>query len=140
MKGINTLIKLHKRTLDELRRKMVSLESQKAQLQQAIRNLQQELNDEVSLGAKQPEMATFFGEFAKRIKERQEKMRDEIRLLDEQIKKLNEEIFDAFTELKKFEIAKENAQKRAAAEVARKEAVMLDEVAAQQYERKKEKQ
>jgi hypothetical protein len=32
MKGLDTLIKLHKRTLDELRRKIGALENQKQQL------------------------------------------------------------------------------------------------------------
>jgi len=139
MKGLSTLIRLSKRTLDELRRKMVSLETQKAQLEKAIVVMQKELNDEVALGAKQPEMANFFGEFAKRIKQRQEVLRDEIRSLDKQIAALNEEIFIAFTELKKYEVAKENAMKRAAEETARKETIALDEVAGQQFQRKKEK-
>jgi flagellar export protein FliJ len=138
MKTLDTLIRLHKRTLDGLRRQMVELETQKSQLQQAIINLQKELDSEVALAGKQPEMANFFGEFAKRIKTRQENLRQEIRALDAKITELNKEIFDAFAELKKYEIAKENAKQRAREEEKRKETLMLDEIAAQQYQRKKE--
>ncbi len=136
MKTLDTLIRLHKRTLDGLRRRMVELETQKSQLQQAILNLQKELDTEVALAGKQPEMANFFGEFAKRIKNRQENLRQEIHALDAKITELNKEIFEAFAELKKYEIAKENAKQRARQEEKRKETLMLDEIAAQQYQRK----
>lgn len=138
MKGLSTLIKLHKRTLDELRRSMASLENQKEQLQLAIKKMQEELEAELVLAGKQPEMANFFGEFSKRIKTRQDMLRQEIRSLDTQIIKLNDEIAAAFAELKKFEIAKENAMRRAREEEARKDTLMLDELAGQQFQRKKE--
>lgn len=140
MKTLDTLIRLHKRKLDELRRNMVALENQKVQLQQAIKNLQQELENEVKLAGKQPEMANFFGEFAKRIKSRQETLRQEIVALDVKINNLNKEIFEAFTELKKYEIAKENAKLRQREEANRKETIMLDEIASQQYQRKSKKE
>lgn len=136
MKTLDTLIRLHKRNLDGLRREMVTLETQKSQLQQAIINLQKELDTEVALASKQPEMANFFGEFAKRIKTRQENLRQEIRNLDVKIAKLNNEIFEAFAELKKYEIARENAKLRAQEKEKHKETLMLDEIAAQQYQRK----
>jgi chromosome segregation ATPase len=142
MKSFDTLIRLHKRTLDELRRQMVSLETQKQQLEFAIERLQQELENEVRLAGEvtreTPEMANFFGEFAKRIKLRQDLLREEICTLDAQILKLNEEIFDAFTELKKMEIARDNAKQRAKENAARKEAIDLDDIAVQQYIRKQD--
>ncbi|MEQ1789666.1 MAG: flagellar FliJ family protein [Rickettsiales bacterium] len=140
MKTLDTLIRLHKRTLDELRRSMGALELQKGQLQQAIITLQEELNTEVSLAGKQLEMATFFGGFAKRIKKRQEDIQQEIRAVDKKIIELNKEIFEAFTELKKYEIAKENAKIRAQEEEKRKETLMLDEIASQQYQIKQTKE
>ena len=136
MKALNTLIRLHKRTLDGLRRRMGELENQKAKLQQAIKVLQKELETEVELAGKQPEMANFFGEFAKRIKNRQDNIHKEIRAVDVKITELNKEIFEAFTELKKYEIAKENNKLRAEKEEKRKETVVLDEIAAQQFEKK----
>lgn len=136
MKTLDTLIRLHKRTLDELRRNMVSLENQKSQLQLAIVNLQKDLDKEMVLAGKQPEMANFFGEFAKRVKTRQETLRGEISALDVKINELNNKIFEAFTELKKYEIARENAKQRAREAENRKETIMLDEIAAQQFLKK----
>jgi flagellar export protein FliJ len=137
MKGLTTLIRLHKRNLDDLRRQMVILENEETQLQQAVVTLQQELESEIKLAAAKPEMSSFFGEFAKRIRNRQEKIRQEIKEVETKIRKLNDEIAEEFTELKKFEIALENAKNRAKSEENRKETLMLDEIAAQQYQKKR---
>ena len=136
MKGLATLIKLHKRTLDELRRKMVSLENQKNQLRLLSARLNQELEDEMQTAGKQPEMAHFFGDFATRIKKRQEGIAKEVQSLDTQMDKLGEHIAEAYAEVKKFEIAKKNIERRAAEAVKRKETIELDEIAGQQHRRK----
>ena len=136
MKTLNTLIRLHKRNLDELRRSMVALESQKDQLIQTIEASQRELEREVDLAKNTPEMSSFFGEFAKRIKNRQEKIHKEIQAIDKKITELNNTMAQEFTELKKFEIALENAKNRIKTEEIRKETLMLDEIAAQQFHNK----
>ena len=136
MKGLATLIKLSKRKLDELRRKLGSLEGQKAQLEEAIRRLSEELAREVEMASKQPEMSGFFGGFAKRIQQRQEAMHQEIRKIEIEITKTRDEISEAFSEQKKYEIAQDNAKKRAAEEQNRKDTLALDEIAEQQHRRK----
>ncbi len=136
MKGLSTLIKLHKRTLDELRKKMVQLENQKAQLLEASRHLQEELLHEMELARQQTEMRGFFGGFAKRIQKRQEEIAAAIKLVETQMAKLADDIAVEYGELKKYEIARENGEKRAQAEQNRKETITLDEIAGQQHRRK----
>ena len=138
MKGLNTLIKLHRRTLDELRRKMVSLENQKAQLLQASDKLNEELAAEIRMASKTPEMGQFFGGFSNRIKKRQAELAAEVQKLDKQMETLNVEIREAFAEVKKYEIALENAKQRIAAEGERRETIAMDEMAGQQFRRKAE--
>lgn len=138
MKGLATLIKLHKRTLDALRRKMSGLESQKAQLQLASKRLTEELRREMEMARKQVEMSGFFGGFAKRIQKRQDDIAQEIRSLDKEMARLQGEIAEAFREVKKFEIAQDNIKKREADEEKRKETILLDEVAGNQHRRKNE--
>lgn len=137
MKGLDTLIKLHKRTLDELRRKIIALEGQKAQLTQASKKLDEELLDEIKAAGLQPEMSGFFGGFAKRIKTRQQKIAHEIKELDKQLAALADAAQLAYGEVKKFEIARERAKKRALKEAERKETIRLDEVAGNQYRRRR---
>ena len=138
MKGLATLIKLHKRTLDELRRRMVTLENQKGELEQMSRVLAEELKSEMELATKTAEMRSFFGDFAKRMKVRQDEIFEEISALDKQIERLLIEISEAFSELKKYEIALANAKLRAQEELNRKETVAMDEIASQQFMRKTE--
>ena len=140
MKGLNTLIKLNKRTLDELRRKMVALENQKAQLLQASAKLDEELQSEIKLASKTPEMGQFFGGFSNRIKNRQQEIAFEVKKLDKQIDELNIEIGIAFSELKKYEIALANAKQREKAAQERKLTIEMDEIAQQQFGRKTEDQ
>ena len=136
MKTFNTLIKLAKRKLDELRKAQGVLERQKEQLINARMNLHKELEREMNIAAKQLEMAGFFGGFAKRIKIREDELMAEVKKIEAEIEKIAEEIMLAYTDLKKYEIAKDNAMKRRAEEMTRKETIMLDEIASQQYGRK----
>ncbi len=138
MKGIDTLIKLHKRTLDELRRALVAIENQKVQLQELSAKLTADLKRELQLASTQPEMARFYGGFSKRIQERQDDIAAEIRKLDKTRDEVNDKIMEAFTELKKFEIAKENSRQRVLEETRRKEGIAMDEIASQQHHRKKD--
>lgn len=119
-----------------MRRNMAALEGQKEQLHQSIKSLQNELEKEMKLAGLQAEMANFFGEFAKRIRGRQDMLHGEIKNIDVKIAELNKEIFGEFTELKKYEIARENLKQKMAEEEKRKETLMLDEIAAQQFQRR----
>lgn len=138
MKGLLTLIKLAKRNLDELRRKMTSLESQKAQLEQAIINLRIEVETEMAAASKRPEMGNFFGGYAKRMKQREQDLRAEIARLEKEMQELQAEITTAFADLKKYEIALENAKLRQREAAARRETEMMDEIASQQHHRRQE--
>ena len=137
-KTLTTLIKLYRRRLDELRRAMVALENEKSQLQLASARLQQELEDEIRKATEQPEMGHFFGGFATRIQQRQEELASAIHEIDMKIRKLNDDISEAFTDVKKYEIAQDNQKKREAQEALRKETIMLDELASQQHRRQRE--
>lgn len=138
MKGLATLIKLHKRTLDGLRRQMGALEGQKAALLKLSAKLYQDLEDEMRLAGSQPEMAHFFGDFAQRMKKKQEDIATEVKKLDQQMAKLTDKIAIEFSELKKYEIALDNAKKRKQEEEKRRETILLDEMASQQHRRKQE--
>ncbi len=136
MKGLSTLIKLSKRSLDELRRKVAALEGQKSQMLLLSSRLQEELQREMDMATSQPEMARFFGDFSKRIKARQEQIAQEVKTLDTQIAKLADEIAVAFGELKKYELALASFKRKEEQKRSRRETVMLDEIAGQQHRRK----
>lgn len=138
MKGLNTLIKLHKRKVDDLRRKMGLLEKQKSDLLRASERMQQELEDEMKLASAQADMSQFFAGFSKRIQMRQAEIAKEVKVVDRQMDRLRDEISVEFGELKKFEITKENRLKEALAEEGRKETILLDEIASRQHHNKQD--
>lgn len=135
-KTLTTLIRMHKNQLDELRTELTSLENQKAQLYALIETLIKQLEDELQLAETMPEMAHFFGEFSSRIKKRQEDIRDEIYNLDRQMDALSEEISEAFSEMKKFEITHDLQVQEEEKALVRQEQIELDDIAVDQFLRK----
>ncbi len=133
MKGITTLIRLSKRTLDELRKKQVALEQEKESLLQASKKLADELHKEMNLAAKTPEMGGFYGKFSKRIQKRQSDVKAEITRIEGEIAAVAEQIMQAFSEIKRYEIVRDNAVKTAKYEALRKETADLDEISTTRF-------
>jgi len=138
MKSLNTLIKLAQRRLDELRRRLADLEVQRDKLLALIKRLDDELASELEQAYQRPEMSTFFGDFSRRIRKRKEEITREIAALATQMEKVREDIMEGFSELKKYEVARDHAKARERQEQERKETKLLDEIAQQQFIRKTE--
>lgn len=135
MKGLKTLIKLHRRRLDELRQQMGLLEEQKNQLIEISVKLSEELEHELKLAYDQPEMANFYGDFADRIRKRQEEIIIEVRNINQKILVLTSAIAVEFSETKKFEIVLEQRLKEQKEAQERRESITLDDIGVEQYRR-----
>lgn len=138
LKGLNTLIRLHRRQIDMLRRSMGELERQRAHLQAVSAQLHDELVNEVSLAEQYMEMSHFFGNYAERIAKQQEQIAENILKLEKDMARLAEQIAEQYSELKKFEITRDNILRRQKEEMERKEQALLDEIGVQQYVRQEE--
>ncbi|MGE0755125.1 MAG: hypothetical protein AB7L92_08210 [Alphaproteobacteria bacterium] len=136
MKSLKTLIKIHQHELDELRRIMVTLEGERNKLEAAVARLQQELLEEAEKAQKSPELARYYGDFARRIRQRQQQLREESRKIQKKIEDLREKISAAFSEVKKYEIALQNTLRREKEEQERKETIAMSELAIGQHLRK----
>lgn len=136
MKGLDTLIKLTKRNLDALRRQLVNLENQKEQLIQLSVKLENDLRREREIAATTMHMGKYLDDFAKKTKARQVEIAKEVIKLDGEIFQVTAAITEAFGELKKYEIAKENEKARQAEKQKRVETAMLDEMGLQQFVRR----
>jgi hypothetical protein len=133
LKTLNTLIKLHKRRIEIMRREMIAMEEERRQLRELAENLREEHAKEMRLSAEEPKMAGFFGAYAKRVKERQEAIAKEIQRLDSNIEAKADSIREEFSEQKKYEIAREHTKKRLAEEARHRQQQRFDEIGAQQY-------
>lgn len=136
-KTLTTLIRFRKRQLDELRRRLTALESQKEQLIRRLETIRRELLREQEMASRQPEMSGFYGNYAERIRNRELEIAQEIGKLDRQMNQLSEQIRDSFGELKKFEILRERKLKEQREQEDRRETAQLDDIASVRDARRK---
>lgn len=138
MKTLNTLVKVQKQKLDTVRRNLASLESQVAQLQALDKTIEKELATEIQLADTSAELSGFFGDYIKRVRERQQRIRQEIRELDVQVEMTREALRAEYSEQLKYEQLLEQKKLAAKKLAARKEDIELDDIAAAQHMRKED--
>lgn len=139
MKGMETLIKLQRRELDRLRKEQVQLEEKREQLLALAAKLHHEVMEERRLAAENPTMAGYMGDYEKRMQRRQLDIAKETIGLDQRLAQLAMAITEAFGELKKYEITRDNRREQAKAAEDRREQGQLDEVGLQRFVRKDNK-
>ena len=133
MKGVMTLIKLHKRALDEKRRVLTNHEDQKIRLMQSLHMVQEVFNKEKQVIDETPEMAYSFIPFAEANKGKQQQLQQLIEEKQAQITTLQEEIQENFGELKKYEIVLEQSIKKRKLKEKRLETMDLDDIAQENF-------
>ena len=136
MKSITTLLRIKQREIDVLKRQQGVLENQRMEILARITRLAEQLASEIKTAESMPEMAHFFGDFSISIKKRQEQMREHLKKLELELDKLAIQILERFSELKKYELALANWQKRKDATAARLEQQAMDEVGLRGYIRR----
>jgi hypothetical protein len=128
MKPLKTLIKLHKSNLDEKRKQKANLENQKGQLSDLVLKLKTDLINEQKFCTENIDLIESYNNYADYNRNRQAAIITEIEKLDKSIDILTEEIFNEFTELKKYEIALQNQMKKLAKQEAAREEKLIQEI------------
>ena len=136
MKSIKTLLRVKQRELDALKRQVGTLEQQREELYKTLDILGKRLVKEIEVSKRIPEMNGFFGDFSNAIKSRQEAVHGGIRLLDTELDRLALEIREIFGEMKKYEVALEQWEKRRKETLNRREQQEMDEIAIRGYIRR----
>lgn len=140
MKGLATLIRLRKNELDELQKKKIGLEQNRAELETALEKLKQEVAEEARLAGEDLNLAPYFAGFIEKARKREEGIRRGIQLLDTELEKLMEHIREAFGELKKLEIAQELERQKEREHLARIEQANMDEMGQRGFLKEQEEQ
>lgn len=140
MNSLKTVIRLHKWQLDEKRRALVELQNLRDHLQMEIHRLEEEVGREAALASQDFEAARAFPNYAKMARTRHDKLDQSVAKVDEQIAAANEEVAEAYRELKKFELAEEEREKREALKLRRKQEAVLDETASIRFRRRQEEE
>jgi uncharacterized protein Yka (UPF0111/DUF47 family) len=128
MKSIKTLIRVKQREMDALKRQQGILEQQREEVHSIIVGLANQLVDELKAAQSLPEMAHFFGDYSAAIKKRQELMHTHLRRVEAELDKLTQQLREHFSEMKKFELALANWQKRKNEAAALKLSQEMDEI------------
>ncbi len=135
MRGLNTLIRLHRQRLDEKRVKRLALEEEREALVALVDGLARELAAERRAAAESLEARYTFAAYAERMTARQRALAGEIATFDAALVKADDEITAAFQEFKRYEISRDARETGERNAQARRERMRLDEIGANQHRR-----
>jgi flagellar protein FliJ len=137
-KDLHNLIQVHEFEVDEKRRKLGELFRLMANLEAQAKALEEELvREQQSARANPEEAGHLYGAYAETVIDRRERLRQSMIQMESAIEESREDLRVSFMELKKYEIAQENRDRKAAKELSRRERMDLDEIGLQGHRKKK---
>lgn len=137
MRGIDTLIRLHRQHLDAKRVYRTNLDAQRIGLEQRALAMRQEMADEWKIAAESLEVRQTLAAYAERMTDSLKALAAEMIKIDAEVERINEEIAEAFQTLKGYELTRDARLKKLADEQARRDRTELDAIGAVQHRRKK---
>ena len=137
MTALGSLVRVHSWALNEKRQKLAGLEDLAGKMHEDLEQLEAELNNEQRAAAGSIEGTIAFPAFVAAALERRGKLRESIANLGLAIDAARAEVREAFQEVKKYELAQDNHERREREKVARRERRELDELGTNIHQRKK---
>ena len=135
MRGIDTLIRLHRQHLDVKRVYRTNLDAQRTELEQRALAMQQEMADERKIAAESLEARQTLAAYAERMTDSLKALAAEMIEIDVEVGRINDEIAEAFQTLKGYELTRDARLKKLADDQAQLDRAELDEIGAVQYSR-----
>ncbi len=137
MTALGSLVRVHSWALNEKRQKLAGLEELADKMHKDLEQLEAELNNEQRAATGSIEGTIAFPAFVAAALERRKKLRESIANLRLAIDAARTEVREAFQEVKKYEFARDNYERREREKVARREQRELDELGTNMHRRKK---
>lgn len=138
MKSRESLIRLHRFKVDEIRRRLKSLDDMRADLTKKMSDLEVMMQEEQRRAAHSDLGRLAYPSFARSVVQRRENIQRSIDEVEREAAQVTEQLQAAFRELKKYEIAADNVAERDRVEVARQVQAELDDIAMSRHLRKNE--
>lgn len=135
-KSLQTLAKLAKSEVEKLQKELAELLKQEDLLKSDILRLQNAILSEAQIASTNPELGRNFPAFLQATKKKIELAQNKLSALLQRIAKKRDQLGEAFSEQKKFEIVMQNKLLEKIKEEQRKETIMLDEVGVNIFNRK----
>ena len=137
MSALGSLVRVHTWALNEKRQTLVGLEELSDKLHGDLVALEAELQREQSAATDSIEGTIAFPAFVAAALERRKRLRVSIANLDLGIEAAREEVREAYQEVKKYELARDNDERREQDKLALNERKALDELGATLHQRKR---
>ena len=137
MTALKGIIRLHRWMLDEKRRSLADLQVFVEKLRDDLTQLDRDLEKERQAAEADQEVGVAYSTYVAAALERREKLCRTIGDLEKQVELARLEVADAFEELKKFEIARDNAEILDSNQRSKRERLNLDEAGISIYRRHK---
>ena len=136
MKSREALIRLNRFRVDEIRRRLKSLDDMRADLTKKMSDLETMMQEEQRRAAHSDLGRLAYPSFARSVVARRENIQRTIDGIEKQAASVTEELPAAYRELKKYEIAAENDASRDRVEYARQVQSELNDIALERHARK----
>ncbi len=136
MRGLPSLIRLHKWRLEEQQRKLAQLEALKQQFVARIRILDAEVAAESAAAAGSSETGHVLGGYIQASLQRRRHLEQSAAGVQSQIDEVRDHVAEAFQELKRFELAHEQHLTRERKAAKRRERVQEDELGLNMFRRR----
>lgn len=136
MKKQDTLLRLKRFRVDEMKRRMATLDGMVADMEKKLADLEDSVARERQRASDTDIGRLAFPSFLKSIEVRREKLKETLRDLERERAACQEELTSAFQDLKSLEFATEQQEKRLAEIEARRAQARLDEMALVRHLRK----
>ncbi len=137
MSGLDQLLRLQKWTLDEKRRQATDLEALIEKLRQDISDLDRDVAREIAAAQQSIDLQRGLPAYRKIMQERRERIELSIANVQAELQRLQDEIAEAFGELKKTEQAIENRKQRQRQKESRREQIASDEMGIDLHRRRR---
>jgi len=127
-RGLKALIRLHRFEMDEKRRLIAAVETERASVLKRQEELEVELVEEKKFAGDLGNMQGFFGPYAQNLVRRREVIGEELKKAQDNLDQVREEAQEVFQEAKKYELTDEYLQRLEQSELNRREQIEADEL------------
>ena len=136
MKSREALVRLHRFRVDEIRKRLKSLDDMRGYLTKKMSDLETMMQEEQRRAAHSDLGRLAYPSFARSVQARRENIQRTLSEVERQAAQVTDELQAAYRELKKHEIAADNEQVRDRVEYARQVQSELDDIALGRHARK----
>jgi flagellar protein FliJ len=136
MTRTDTLLRLKRFRVDEMKRRIASIDAMKADLERKLTDLDDNVAREKQRAGDSDIGRLAFPSFLRSIEARRENLRTTLKEIEREYTAAQQDLTDAFQDLKSLEVATEQQAKRLAEMQARRAQARLDEMALVRHLRK----